>query len=132
MPYHVILPVFALALGVEAAVLVCSAAVPALRRALPYLWRMAVGSVTGFVLANVGSLLFGALPAAIAFALRVDRDSDAADVVAGFALLGLFIGPLIVSPLGFLGGAIVGLRRARRQVVVLAEPRPSEAPARAA
>lgn len=132
MPYHVILPVFALALGVEALVLVCSAAVPALRRALPYLWRMAVGSVTGFVLANLGSLLFGALPAALAFALRIDRDSDAADVVAGFALLGLFIGPLIVSPLGFLGGAIVGLRRARRQVVALAEPRESEAPARAA
>jgi len=132
MPYHVILPLFALALGAEVLVLACSAVVPNLRRALPYLWRMAVGSVTGFVLANVGSLLFGALPAALAFALRIDRDSNAADVVAGIALLGLFIGPLIVSPLGFLGGAIVGLRRARRQVVALAEPRESEAPARAA
>jgi len=132
MPYHVILPVFALALGVEAVLLAGSAAIPALRRALPYLWRMAIGSVTGFVLANLGSLLFGALPAALAFALRVDRDSAAADVVAAFALLGLFVGPLIVSPLGFLGGAIVGLRRARRQLVALSEPVASEAPARAA
>ena len=132
MPYHVILPLFALALGLETVVLACSAAVPALRRAVPYLWRMVVGSITGFVLANLGSLLFGALPAALAFVLRVDRDSDAADVVAGFALLGLFIGPLIVSPLGFLGGAILGLRRARRKVVTLAERPEPRAPARAA
>ena len=128
MPYHVILPVFALALGAEALVLALSAAVPVLRRAVPYLWRMSVGSVTGFVLANVGTLLFGALPCALAFALRIDKDSDAADVVAGFALLGLFIGPLVVSPLGFLGGAIVGLRRARRgQLLRHSSPRMANA-----
>lgn len=134
MPYHVILPLFALALGAEALALLVSAAIPTLRRGLPYLWRMVLGSVTGFVLANLGSLLFGAVPCLIALALRIDKDSEAADVVAGFALLGLFIGPLIVSPLGFLGGAMLGLRRARARLVTLA-PRSAaahEAPARAA
>ena len=122
MPYHVILPVFALALGAEALVLAFLALVPALRRAVPTCWRVLVGSVTGFVLANLGSLLFGALPAVLALALRIDKDSDAADVVAAFALLGLFIGPLVVSPLGFIGGAIVALRRARKRGRLLQHP----------
>jgi len=122
MPYHVILPVFALALGAEALVLAVLAAVPALRGAVPTVWRMLVGSVAGFVLANLGSLVFGALPALVALALQIDKDSGAADIVAAFAILGLFIGPLVVSPLGFLGGALVALRRARKRGRLLQHP----------
>lgn len=122
MPYHLILPLFALAVGLETLVLGVLALVPALRRAVPTCWRVLVGSVTGFVVANLGSLLFGALPAVIALALRVDKDSDAADIVAAFAILGLFIGPLVVSPLGFVGGAIVALRRAKKRGRLLQHP----------
>jgi hypothetical protein len=114
MPYFVILPVFVLATCAEGLGLALCAAIPALRRVVPYGWRMVVGSVLGFVTANLASLAVGVVPVLCATALGIDRDHPGAPVVAAFALLGLFLGPLIVSPLGFLGGAWVGWRRARR------------------
>jgi len=114
MPYFVILPIFAMALCAESIGLLLCAAVPALRRGLPYGWHMLVGSLVGFVTANAASLLVGVVPVLIAAMLGIHKDDPGAQVAAGFALLGLFFGPLIVSPLGFLGGAWVGLRRARR------------------
>lgn len=114
MPYFVILPVFAVAVCAEGLGLVLCAANPAWRRAVPYGWRMLVGSLLGFLSANLASLLFGVLPVLCATALHIGKDDPGAQVVAAFALLGLFLGPLIASPLGFLGGAWVGLRRAWR------------------
>jgi hypothetical protein len=114
MPYFVILPCFAAAvLGWGCALCLC-AVVPRLRRALPCGWRMLVGSSVGFLVANLASLLVGVVPVLCAAALGVDRDSAGAPVVAGFALLGLFVGPLIASPLGFLGGAWIARRRFAR------------------
>ena len=81
---------------------------------MPYGWRMLLGSSLGFVAANLASLLVGVVPVLAAAALRIDKNSPGARIVAGFALVGLFIGPLIVSPLGFLGGAWLGLKRAWR------------------
>lgn len=114
MPYQVILPVFALLLCVEGLAVLCCAAVPSLRKALPYGWRMLVGSGAGFVAGNLASILLGVVPVLCAAAMEIDRDHPDAQVVAAFALLGLFVGPLVVSPLGFLGGAWLGLKRARR------------------
>jgi len=114
MPYFVILPVFAVAVCAEGLVLGLCAAIPALRQIVPYGWRVLVGSLLGFLTANLASLLVGVVPVLCATALRIDKDSPGAKVVAGFALLGLFFGPLVVSPLGFLGGAWLGLRRAWR------------------
>lgn len=114
MPYFVILPIFAVAVCAESIGLLLCAVIPALRRGLPYGWRMLVGSLLGFVTANAASLLVGVVPVLCAAAVGIGKDDPEAQVVAGFALLGLFFGPLIVSPLGFLGGAWVGLRRARR------------------
>jgi hypothetical protein len=114
MPYFVILPVFVVALCAEGLALALCAAVPALRRGVPYGWRVLVGSFVGFVTANLASLLVGVVPVLVATALGIGRDHPLAQVVAGFSLLGLFLGPLVVSPLGFLGGAWAGWRRAQR------------------
>jgi MFS family permease len=114
MPYFVILPVFLVAMCAEGLGLALCALVPKLRRAVPYGWRVLVGSVVGFVTANLASLLVGVVPVLVASALGIDRDHPGAPVVAAFALLGLFLGPLVVSPLGFLGGAWFGWRRAKR------------------
>ena len=114
MPYFVILPIFAGLLLFEGLVLLVCALVPRLRAALPYGWRVLVGSGAGFCCANLASLAFGVLPVLVASALGLDADSPGIQVVAAFTLLGLFVGPLVVSPLGFLGGAWLGLRRARR------------------
>jgi hypothetical protein len=114
MPYFVILPIFAGLLCAEGLVLAACAAIPRLRAALPYAWRVLIGSGAGFCCANAASLLFGLVPVACAAALGIGADDPAAQVVAAFALLGLFFGPLIASPLGFLCGAWLGLRRARR------------------
>lgn len=122
MPYFVILPIFAGVLSSGLVLLAVCATVPSLRGAVPYGWRMLLGSSVGFVAANLASLLLGVVPVLAAAALRIDKDSPVARVVAGFALLGLFIGPLVVSPLGFLGGAWVGLRRAWRARHAEAEP----------
>ena len=112
MPYIVILTYFGLAVFAWGWLLALLAAVPRLRAALPYCWRALLGSVLGFAVANVGSLLVGLVPVGVAWALHIGKDSPGAQVVAGFALLGLFFAPPIVSPLGFLGGAWLGLRRA--------------------
>ena len=113
MPYQMILPLFAGALSLGLVLLALCAVVPSLRGALPYGWRMLLGSGLGFALANFASLALGVLPALCASAWHVRKDSPVATLVAGCALLGLFIGPLVVSPLGFFGGAWWGLRRAR-------------------
>src|SRR5262245_45022310 len=114
MPYLVILPVFAAALCAEGLGLALCAAIPALRGGVPYGRRVLVGSLVGFVTANLASLLVGVVPVLIAMALGIGKDDPGAQVVAAFTVLGLFLGPLIVSPLGFLGGAWAGWRRAKR------------------
>lgn len=127
MPYFWILPFFAAAMLGGVCLLGVCRLVPALQRAQPYVRRMLIGSSLGFVLANLASLLFGVVPVLIASALGVSQDSPGAQVAAAFALLGLFIGPLIASPLGVLGGAWIGLERAWRAESV---PRPQLAPVR--
>src|SRR5262245_23693249 len=122
MPYFVILPLFAGVFFAEGLVLAVCAAIPRLRVALPYGWRMLVGSCAGFVCANAASILFGLVPIVCARALGIGADAPAAQIVAGFALLGFFLGPLIASPLGFLWGAWLGLRRARRAVATQPSP----------
>ncbi len=114
MPYFVILPVFAALLGAEGLVLCACAAVPRLRAAVPVAWRVLVGSAAGFCGANLLSLALGVVPVLCAGALGIEADDPGAQLVAAFALLGLFVGPLLVSPLGFLAGAYLGFRRARR------------------
>ena len=116
MPYLEILSVFAALVAVQGCVVLCCALVPRLRRVVPYGWRVLVGSSVGFVLGNLGSLLLGAVPVLCAVAFHVDRDDPAAQVVAAFALAGFFVGPLVVSPLGFLGGAWIAFARARRRL----------------
>jgi hypothetical protein len=114
MPYFLILPAFAVAVCAEGLGLLLCAAIPSLRRALPYGWRIVAGSTLGFLAGNLASLLIGVVPVLCGQALGIDKDSPGAQIVAAFALLGLFFGPLVVSPLGFLGGAWVGLKRAWR------------------
>jgi len=114
MPYHLILPFFIAAFFAEGLGLLLCAAIPSLRRSLPYGRSVLVGSVLGFLTANLASILVGVVPVLVAMALGIDRDHPAAGIVAGFTLLGLFFGPLVVSPLGFLGGAWMGWRRAWR------------------
>jgi len=114
MPYFVILPIFGGLLCAEGLALAACAAIPRLRLALPYAWRVVVGSSAGFCGANLLCVIFGVLPVLCAGVLRIDKDQPGAQVVAGFVLLGLFVGPLVASPLGFLAGAWLGLRRARR------------------
>ena len=116
MPYFVILTYFVVAVLAWSSVLGLCAAVPRWRGALFYGWRMLVGSALGFVLANLASIVVGGLPVLIGAVAGVGPDDPAAQVVAAFALLGFFFGPLIVSPLGFLAGALLSLRRARRAV----------------
>ncbi len=114
MPYFVILPIFAgLLLGEGLALAVC-ALVPRLRAVVPYGWRVLLGSGAGFVCANALSILLGIVPVLCAAGLGIDADHPWAQGVAACALLGLFVGPLLASPLGFLGGAWLGLKRARR------------------
>jgi hypothetical protein len=112
MPYFVILTYFVVAVLSWGSVLALCAAVPRWRGALRTGWRMLVGSVAGFVLANLASIALGGIPVLVAAAAGVEPGDPLAQVVAGFALLGFFIGPLIVSPLGFVAGALLGLRRA--------------------
>jgi len=111
MPHFVILTYFVIAVLAWGSVLGLCAAVPQWRRAFFYGWRMLVGSAVGFVLANLASIVVGGVPVLLGAALGVGPDDPAAQVVAGFALLGFFIGPLIASPLGFLAGALFSLRR---------------------
>lgn len=114
MPYFVILTYFAVAVAAWGAALTLLASMPDFRNVVRTGVRMLVGSLVGFVVANLCSLLIGVVPALLAMALHVDRDDPAAQVVAAFALVGLFFGPLVASPLGFVGGALLGLRRALR------------------
>ena len=115
MPYFVILLAFTAVLCAEGLGLALCAAVPSLRRGLPYGRRMLVGSTLGFLTANLASILVGVVPVLVAMLIGIDKDDPGAQVVAAFTLLGLFLGPLILSPLGFLGGAWVGWRRAWRE-----------------
>ena len=121
MPYLALLSIFALLVGVEGAVVLVCALVPSLRSALPYGWRMLVGSSVGFVVGYLASMLLGGVAVVCAAALDIDRDHPAAQIVVAVVLIGFVIGPLVASPLGFLGGAWFGLQSARR----------STAPARA-
>ncbi len=114
MPYFVILPIFAGLLGAEGLALLVCAAIPRLRAALPTGWRVLAGSCAGFCCANAVSVLLALVPVALAAAFGIEADDRGAQVVAAFVLLGLFVGPLIASPLGFLFGAWLGLRRAQR------------------
>lgn len=114
MPYFLILWAFGAAFLAESVALGLCAVIPALRRALPYGWRMLVGSSLGFLAANFVSILVGVVPTLLAALLRVNKEGHVAQIAAAFALIGLFIGPLIASPIGFLGGAWLGLRRALR------------------
>jgi len=114
MPYQTILPLFGGALSLGLVLLALCAVVPSLRGALPYGWRMLVGGSLGFVLANLASLALGVLPAVCASVWHLRKDSPLAALVAGCAMLGLFVGPLVLSPLGFAAGAWWGARRARR------------------
>ena len=120
MPYFLILPAFGVALCAEGLGVALCAAVPALRRAVPYGWRMLIGSTLGFLTANLASIVVGVVPVLVGMALGITKDDPGAQVVAGFTVLGLFLGPLIVSPLGFLWGAWVGWRRAQREQRVVA------------
>lgn len=128
MPYFVILTYFVVAVAAWGAALALLASVPNFRSVVRTGVRMLVGSLVGFVVANLCSLLIGVVPALIAMALDVDRDSPAASLVVGFALVGLFFGPLVASPLGFVGGALLGLRRALR--LQRAQPAPHLEPVR--
>jgi hypothetical protein len=112
LPYFLILLCFVVALLAWGSVLALCLAVPGWRGAVHYVWRMLVGSTLGFLAANLASILVGGVPVLIGVALEVRPEDFAAQIVAAFALLGFFIGPLVVSPLGFVGGALLGLRRA--------------------
>jgi len=114
MPYFVILTVFGALLCAEGLVLAVCAAIPRLRAALPCGWRVLVGSGAGFCCANAVSVAIGVVPVLLAMMLGIDADHPGAQIVAAFALVGLFVGPLVASPVGFLGGAWLGFRRARR------------------
>jgi len=113
MPYTWILPSFGLALLAGLGFYALCALVPALRSARTAVGRALLGAGAGFLLANLASAVLGLVPAAIGHALDVAPESAESRIVAGFVLAGLFIGPLIVSPLGALAGAWIGLRRAR-------------------
>jgi hypothetical protein len=112
MPYFVVLTYLVVTLLAWASVIVLCASVPRWRGALPYAWRMLAGSLAGFVLANLASVALGGIPILLGLAAGVERGDPTAQVVTAFALLGFFLGPLLASPLGFLGGALVGLRQA--------------------
>jgi MFS family permease len=114
MPYFVILTYFALAVMAWGSVIALCASVPNWRAAVPYGWRMLVGSSVGFVLANLASVVIGVAPVLLALLIGIDRDDPRAQIVSAFALFGLFIGPLLASPIGFVGGAWLGFRRASR------------------
>ena len=118
MPYFLILPVFAALFAAEGLALAVCAAVPRLRAALPYGRRVLLGSCAGFFCANAASALIALVAVAIGAALGVTPDDRGAQLVAAFVLLGVFLGPFVASPLGFLCGAWVGLKRARRARVV--------------
>ena len=113
MPYFVILTYFVIAVLAWGSVLGLCAAVPQWRGALHYGWRMLVGSALGFLVANLASIVVGGVPILLAAVFGIQPADPAAQVVAAFALLGFFFGPLVASPLGFVGGALVGLRFAR-------------------
>lgn len=116
MPYFLILPVFALAMCAEGLGVLLCAAVPSIRpAALPYGRSLLLGSSLGFLMANLASVLLAIVPVLIGMLLGVGTEGHGAQIVATFVLLGLFVGPLVASPLGFLGGAILGLRRTWRR-----------------
>ncbi|HEX6884133.1 MAG TPA: hypothetical protein VF530_12205 [Planctomycetota bacterium] len=112
MPYFVVLTYLVIALLAWGSVIALCASVPRWRGALHYAWRMLAGSLAGLVLANLASIAVGGIPILIGLAAGVEPADPAAQVVAAFALFGFFLGPLLASPLGFLGGALLGLHRA--------------------
>jgi len=98
--YFIILPVFVCTLVCMSSATLASRFIEPLRPAYPFAWRVLVGSVLGFLLANALMLALFLIPPG------AEQASDAAKFAYAAAL---FLGPAIVSLIGFLGGSILGV-----------------------
>ena len=107
MPYFIILPVYALLiLGLTIAVVV-SRFVPRLRPASGYVIGGTVGTLPGFLLANVVITLAGLLPVWVGQNMAMPPWLQ--DASKFFVAVVLLIGPFVASAIGVLIGFAAGL-----------------------
>jgi len=111
MVYPLILRAFLFLVLAGGCSLAVCAALPSLRTVLPPVRYALLCGLAGFVGANLVSAAIGLLPALVAGLLDLDPASRGSQVASGFVLAGLYFGPLIASPLGFLAGLWYALRR---------------------
>jgi len=104
--YFFILPAFLLALIFMFFVTLAARFVEVLNPAYPFAWRVLLWSSIGFMLVNALWLLlviFGATPGG-----QASEQQTSNLVKFGYAAL-LFVGPVILSAIGFLGGSVLGV-----------------------
>ena len=117
MPYFIILPVYALLLAFLAAASVVARCVESWRPASGYIVGGTVGTLPGFIVANVVVTLAGLLPVLVAqhFTPPQWLQQAGAVVVAAILLIGPFVASAIGVVLGFAAGVFFVFRRRRRR-----------------
>jgi hypothetical protein len=121
VPYFLILPLFALGVAVQIALLALSLIAPPLARRRPYLWRVLVGSSAGFVVANILVVSICAVPIVFGEKLGLRDDNPLHAAIGLVAGIGLLVGPLIATVVGLALGAKIGIRCAKRATAMNAE-----------
>ncbi len=102
MTYFLVLPAWLLAVLAMGAVTVAVRVVPRLSPAYRYAWRVLLWSSIGFVVAN------GAMVGLYLLVARADTSGAAGDAAKVGIAAALFLGPVVASAVGFVGGAAAG------------------------
>lgn len=116
MPYFFILPVYAVLLVFLLIAAVVARCVEGWRPASGYIIGGTVGTLPGFIVANVIVTLVGILPVLVAQHLTLPEwlQKAGAVIVAAILLAGPFIASAIGVILGFVAGIFFVFRRRRR------------------
>ena len=112
MPYFLILPLFAILVGLLSLGVLLAALVPSLRHWLPLAWRLLLWCPLGFLLGNLVILLV-----MLALGQLLFPAAEGSWMQAPAGLLGgcvIFVGPFVVSAAGVFGGAALALGGARK------------------
>ena len=103
--YFLILPIFLFVFVGMACVTVASRFIEPLKPAYPFIWRTLLWSSLGFLLANA----MAAVPFLLLGAPGPAGTEQAADLVKLAYVAVLFLGPVITSFVGFVGGSALGI-----------------------
>lgn len=114
MPYFLILPLFVLGVLLQSAVLGATMLFDRFAPLRPYAWRVLVWSSAGFLAANALLLIPCCVVMMFGDRLGLHDDNPIHQTIGIVAGLGILIGPLLASPLGFGAGVVIAIRRGHR------------------